>query len=195
MNGSFKARWSAKERMIVAIALFSLIAWHMPASAAHAQTPDLQNSLTFEIKSQNQKTLSLVDQPQLVAKIDMEVALVKSYLQSKNSPFANYTEILLAQDDWKVILAVSNSESTLGQHCYVNNCSGIFGNKGLRTYSSIPDWIVDMQNLINKRYKGWTLDKMDGIYVQPRSSNWIEASSQVYKDLSKIEDQVNNSQT
>jgi hypothetical protein len=124
------------------------------------------------------------------ARTGEEVANVRAYLQSKNSPLAQYTEVLLAQPHWKTIIAVSNSESNMGQHCYVNNCSGIFGQGGLRTYSSVPAWIVDMESVIANHYSTMTLNQMDGIYVQPRSTNWLMASSSVYSDLSNIENQA-----
>ena len=198
MHGSFQTRLSSKDKIILVITLISLVAWHFPSLAigtAHAQTDESQKSLTFEIKSQNQNDLDkLKAQTLALAEMDAKVALVRNYLQSKNSPLANYTEILLAQDDWKTIISVSNAESNMGLHCYVNNCSGIFGSRGLRTYETIPDWIVDMQNLINQRYKGWTLNQMNGIYVYPRSNNWIAASSMIYNDLSHLESQFPSQQ-
>jgi len=187
---------SAKDRVIVStLALLSLVVWHNPAVAtAYAQTP-AQNALVFQIKP-NTNISSSNTQPQLIAEaqlaqIDKRVEAVRTYLESKNAPLAQYTEILLAQDDWKKILAISNAESNMGRHCSQNNCSGImYGKGGLRSYNTIPDWIVDLQGLIDRRYKTMSLDKMNGIYVQPRSANWYQASSKVYNDLEQIEKQT-----
>jgi len=191
-----------KEKFAVAIALFSLIAWHLPAfRATPVKAAAQENSQVFEIKS----TISITDlekqkeqqsqQQAEFAKINRKVSLVRAYLQEHNSPLATYTEYLVAQDDWKTIIAISNSESNMGLHCYMNNCSGIFGGQGLKTYQTVPDWIVDMQALIDKRYKGMTLAQMDGVYVQPRSVNWLIASSRVYSDLSEIEKQFDEPAT
>lgn len=200
MNASFSAHLSSKERTIIMIFLFSLIAWNFPAiGKAYAKTNGEEKSLIFEIKSKTDFTelenknyenqLALEKQQEQFAIIGEKVSLVRGYLQQKNSPLANYTEILLAQPDWKTIIAISNSESNMGLHCYRNNCSGIFGPNGLKTYDTIPDWIVDMQNLLTQRYQGMTLNQMDGIYVQPRSYSWLAASTSVYQDLTDIESQ------
>lgn len=199
MNASFSSRLSSKERLITLIFLFSLIAWNFPAiGKAQAKATGNEKSLIFEIKSktdiselENKSSVQLaaMQEEQRFAVISQRVALLRNYLEDKNSPLANYTEILLAQPDWKTIIAISNAESNMGLHCYVNNCSGIFGPYGLKTYATIPDWIVDMQNLLSQRYSGMTLNEMDGIYVQPRSYNWYLASSSVYAELNKIEGQ------
>ncbi len=174
---------------MILITLFSLVTWIFPAAGkAHAET-GVQKSLNFEVKSE---TIEIVSQNQnsQFEDIDKKVNAVRQYLESKGSPFAQYTEILLAQEDWKTILAISNSESTLGKRCYVNNCSGIFGKKGLRTYESIPAWMVDMQGLLDRRYTGWDLNKMNGVYVVPRSTNWYLASSKILNELTQIEQQL-----
>ena len=197
---------SSKERIIIAIILFSLIGWPLQTiKTAHAQTETQQKSLVFEIKSQSEiqtqnnqtqtDTTTLTAEAAQKAEMNEEVILLRTYLQSKNSPFANYTEILLAQPDWKTIIAVSNAESNMGIHCYVNNCSGIFGHNGLRTYNSIPDWMTDMQTLLSAHYQNMTLDQMDGKWVYPRSTNWYKASSKVYNDVTAIEEQAQSSAT
>ncbi len=189
MTASFYTSKSSKEKLVILITLFSLVTWIFPAAGkAHAET-GVQKSLNFEVKSE---TIEIVSQNQnsQFEDIDKKVNAVRQYLESKGSPFAQYTEILLAQEDWKTILAISNSESTLGKRCYVNNCSGIFGKKGLRTYESIPAWMVDMQGLLDRRYTGWDLNKMNGVYVVPRSTNWYLASSKILNELTQIEQQL-----
>lgn len=193
MTASFNALKSIKEKLAIIIVLFSLTPWILPVvGKAHAETGQ-QKGLNFEIKSESISQITENKNSQLIAfeTIDRKVKLVREYLESKGSPFALYTEILLAQEDWKTILAISNSESTLGKRCYMNNCSGIFGKKGLRTYASIPAWMVDMQGLLDRRYEGWSLNRMNGVYVVPRSNNWYLASSKVLNDLTQIENQVN----
>jgi hypothetical protein len=190
---------SAKDRVVVsAITLLSLFTWHSPVtSMAYAQTATLEKALVFEIKSQtNISSNSLAHAEKLAleqrfAQVDKRVQLVRAYLESKNAPLAQYTEILLAQEDWKKIIAISNAESNMGKRCYKNNCSGImFRTGGLRSYESIPEWIVDFQGLIDRRYKTKSLDQMNGVYVVPRSANWYKASNSVYQALEQIEKQT-----
>lgn len=206
MKGSLKARLSPKDKLVILTGIISLLSWQFGiAGRVYADSNKTTQNLTFEIKLQNEnitavdgskansQTMTLQQQMDKNAEIDREVQIVRAYLQAKNSPFASYTEILLAQPNWKTILAISNSESNMGKHCYYNNCSGIFGKNGLRTYNSVPDWMVDLQSLLSTHYQGWTLQQMNGVYVYPRSNNWIAASSSVFTDLTQLESQFNQS--
>lgn len=196
MTASFNALRTSKEKLVILIALFSLVTWIFPAAGkAHAEAVGQTKSLVFEI---NPDSINALLNPRNknpnFENIDKEVTLVRQYLQSKNSPLANYTEILLAQPDWKTIIAISNAESTMGKHCYYNNCSGIYerfgiGYAGLKKYDTMADWIVDLQQLINQRYDGWTLAEMNGTYVYPKSRSWLYATTTVYNDLDKIQAQ------
>ncbi len=208
MTASFNARLSSKEKFALIATILSLTLWNHPfVGKAYAETIVQQDApaLTInagakiaEIENKNDQEIAK-EQKLAFAKIDKKVKLVRTYLESKNSPLAPYTEIIIAQDDWKKILAISNAESNMGIHCYGNNCSGIFGydartgKYGLKTYKSKVDWMLDLQALIDQRYKNMSLDKMNGIYVQPRSASWYAASSKVYNDLVNIENKANNS--
>jgi len=204
MTASLNALKSAKGKVAVLIALTSLVATLNPATtkAATAQTLGQDNSLVFNIKTMfvasaaDTNSTDSQNQNSQISKENAEkkAQLLQAYLESKNSPLADYAGILMAQQDWKTILAISNAESTLGQHCYYNNCSGIYGTygigySGLKRYETKADWIVDLQSLLSKRYEGWTLDQMNGIYVYPKSSTWIRATKQVYNDLTNLENQ------
>jgi len=116
---------------------------------------------------------------------DRKVKL-KAYLEEKNSPLADIVDTIAELQHWKIVLAVSNSESSLGKHCYNNNCSGI-GNAPdqpqWRDYSSKREWAIDLDRLIEKRYKDWTLEQMNGVYNQPGSQNWVSASTQILEEL------------
>ncbi len=194
MTASLNALQTAKEKIAVLIALFSLVVGFTPATMkAHAQSVAQDSSIIFEVKT---KTDSLLNPENKISQENTQkkIALVQKYLESRNAPLADYTAILLAQQDWKTILAISNAESNMGKRCYYNNCSGIYGRydrgyAGLKKYETKADWIVDLQRLLDKRYEGWTLEKMNGTYVYPRSDNWIRATKSVYNDLSKIEAQ------
>jgi hypothetical protein len=204
MKGSLKASLRSIDKLALMAGLISLLSLQFGITGrVYADTSKPTQNPTFEINLQNENTAvsneslaydQAVALQQKDAQIDNEVQLVRTYLVAKNSPFADYTEILLAQPNWKLILAISNSESNMGKHCYYNNCSGIFGKDGLKTYNSIPDWMVDLNNLIATHYQGWTLQQMNGVYVYPRSNNWIAASSSVYTDLTQLESQFTTQQ-
>ncbi len=111
---------------------------------------------------------------------------LKAYLEDKDSPFADIVDTIAELKHWKMVLAISNSESSLGKRCYNNNCSGIGVEPGhplWRDYSSKRDWAKDLDKLIEKRYKDWTLEEMNGVYNKPGSSNWVSASTQILEEI------------
>ena len=111
---------------------------------------------------------------------------LKQYLEEKKSPFAEIVGTIAELKHWKMVLAISNSESSLGKNCYTNNCSGIGvepGHPYWREYATKADWAKDMDKLIEKRYKDWTLEEMNGVYNHPGSANWIMASKQILEEL------------
>jgi hypothetical protein len=192
MNARSYSPLSFKEKAAIFIALFSLVTWQMPGPrTALAKTADQDKSQILKIEISSDVSLSDLQKQNLqkieFAKIDEKVSYVRNYLLAKNSPLADYTEYLVAADNWKTLIAISNAESGMGKHCYYNNCWGVGGITNLAAYKSMPDAIQNVQTLIDQRYGGMTLKQMNCKYVQPCSSNWLEASSQVYNDLSAIE--------
>ncbi len=109
-------------------------------------------------------------------------AKIKQLLEDYNSPFVGEADLIAQQDHWKLILAISFAESTLGKHCKDNNCSGIGGSQ-IKTYSSLSSWITDFDQLLDSRYKDQTLQQMCGVYVQPCNPNWLSATKQVLDDI------------
>lgn len=113
-------------------------------------------------------------------------AKLKAYLQEKNSPLVDIVDTIAELKHWNIVLAISNSESSLGKHCYNNNCSGIGiapDQPQWRDYSSKREWAIDLDKLIEKRYKDWTLEQMNGVYNKPGSENWVMASTQILEEL------------
>ncbi len=111
---------------------------------------------------------------------------LKAYLAERKSPFISIVDTIAELKHWKLVLAISNSESTLGKRCYTNNCSGIGVEPGhplWREYASTADWAKDLDRLIERRYKDWKLEEMNGVYNQPGSKNWILAATQIIEDL------------
>jgi hypothetical protein len=117
-------------------------------------------------------------------------AKLKTYLQTKNSPLVSIADTIAELKHWKLVLAISNSESSLGRRCYENNCSGIGVEPGhplWRSYKTKADWAKDLDKLLERRYKNWTLEKMNGVYNQPGSENWLLASKQILEELQERE--------
>lgn len=111
---------------------------------------------------------------------------LKKYLDERDSPFVEIVDTIAELKHWKIVLAVSNSESSLGKRCADENCSGIGVEPGhplWRKYPSKREWAKDLDRLIEKRYKNWTLEQMNGVYNQPGSKNWVKAARQVLEDL------------
>ncbi len=123
-------------------------------------------------------------------KIKRRADFLKIYLKSKKSPLVEYAETIAKLKHWKLVLAISNSESSLGKKCADNNCSGIGVEPGhtlWRKYKDKGEWAKDLDRLIEKRYKDWTLEEMNGVYNYPGSSNWVLAASQILEDLKGVE--------
>ncbi len=114
-------------------------------------------------------------------------ARLKKYLKDRNSPFYEDDQALdslLSLPHMKLILAISYAESTMGRNCYYNNCSGIGGYvPNLRKYKEFRNWMIDLNDLLERRYKDWTLEEMCGVYVQPCNPNWLKATRQVLNEL------------
>jgi hypothetical protein len=180
------------------IALIMLIPVIFPrlAFAAELQTLGQQNQI-FEIKitdssvlSQSPKQNSLsID---TVAKNDPLVVSLKQYLEKHNSPMAEYAGEIIKQPQWQRALAISYVESHMGRYCHSNNCSGIGGAPGMkswRKYATKLDWFKDMCQLMEKpiyKVKYTTFKQMNGVYVQPGSANWINGATKKFNDLMAI---------
>ncbi len=112
-----------------------------------------------------------------------------AYLESKKTPFAEFADIIAEQKHWKLILAISFAESTFGRNCVDNNCSNIGvkpGHPYWHKYATLGEWVKDFNRLIEKRYSDWTLEQMNGVYVQPKNPNWLAATRQVLEELQEL---------
>lgn len=111
---------------------------------------------------------------------------LRQFLKQYKSPLAAYADTVAEQEHWKLILAISFAESTLCTRQVDNNCSGIGVEPGhplWRKYETLGDWAVDLNRLLDKRYKGDTLEQMCGVYVQPCNANWLIATKQILTEL------------
>jgi hypothetical protein len=190
MKALFRLKSAFNQRSLASLAALIIIAplaCPKLVSAAGAQTSG-PSALVFDIKSalQNQNSLSY----QQILEKDPLTTDLQDYLVSYNSPLADYTDQLLSKDNWKTLLAISFVESNMGIHHYYFNSSGIGGQQYLRRYKNYGEWIDDMSQLLDSRYSGWTLDKMNCIYVQPCSKNWAYGSKKIFAELTDLETQA-----
>lgn len=117
-------------------------------------------------------------------------AKLKEYLKSMDSPFADDEVVIdafLSIKHMKLVLAISFAESTMGKKCYYSNCSGIGGYvPNLRQYKEFRNWAIDLDDLLERRYKDWTISEMCGVYVQPCNENWPKAVNKVLNQLTAL---------
>jgi hypothetical protein len=121
--------------------------------------------------------------------LEQRMEKIQKYLLSKKSPLAKYSDTIASQKHWKLILAISNAESGFGKHCANNNCSGIGvapGHLTWREYKTMREWVLDFNSLLEKKYKDWTLEQMNGVYVQPKNPNWLLATKQVLEEIQEL---------
>lgn len=145
-------------------------------------TPQLSNEVLFNTPIE--KLRNYFDSRTSIDEVTLRKQQLKEFLQSHNSPFIGEADVIASQTHWKLILAISFAESTLGKKCFYNNCSGIGGSQ-IKSYENVKAWIVDFNRLLEKRYKNKTLEQMCGVYVQPCNPNWLLATKQI---LSEIEE-------
>jgi len=157
---------------------------------AHGPVADVPNDVLYNLtieQLENYLSEALkTDEVREAERLAERKQKLKAYLEFRQSPFVNIVDTIAELKHWKLVLAISNSESSLGKKCHSNNCSGIGVEPGhplWREYQSTADWAKDLDNLLERRYKDWTLEEMNGVYNQPGSSNWLAASRQVLEQL------------
>jgi|GEM_PF-3444485 len=119
-------------------------------------------------------------------KLADRTAKLQMFLHSRKFPLEEQAETIAKQEHWKLILAIGFAESTMGKNCPDNNCSGIGVKPGhplWRKYATRDEWAVDLNKLLEKRYKDKTLEQMCGVYVQPCNPNWLLATKQILTAL------------
>lgn len=118
-----------------------------------------------------------------------EADVLKAYLIAKQSPLSDYSELLLEQENWRLLVAISNIESQFCKRKVSFNCWGIGGDSAYKHYSSYEEAIEDADAFIEKwhaRGKWQTVEEMNCSYVVPCSANWVSATNATLKDLAEI---------
>ncbi|MDP3741096.1 MAG: hypothetical protein Q8R08_02095 [bacterium] len=119
---------------------------------------------------------------------DPRVILLRTFLESKDSPLAVESQILLQQYHYRLIIGISFAESNF---CKVrirpNNCWGIGGSRP-ETYDTMSDGIIRANNLIQKyQNNGMTSPKlMRTTWVGWQNASWPIAVEQVTTHLENL---------
>lgn len=192
-------RLSILDRSFITMLVIAVSSVLVPISA-HAQTSNT-SPLVFEIKTLPKITIPTnytvfattdsIDTPTDNSQeiFDQNVAVLQDYLASKGSPLADHADTLLQQDNWKLVVAISNGESTMCKHYAYNNCWGIGGAWNLKRYKTLDDAIVDVNRIITTKYVADGLDtpqEMVRRYVGHTNSNWVYANNKILKELDAL---------
>jgi hypothetical protein len=177
---------------IIALVLLAPMLQPQLASAAALQTSGQSPAQIFKINVSDSSVLDSAPKQNSITLNDIQATdplavNLQAFLQDNNSPLQSYVPQLLEHDNWKTIIAISFVESNMCVHNLRFNCSGIGGPGHFRQYSDFGGWIDDMGDLLATRYSGWTLEKMDGVYVQPYSANWVLGSKKIHAQLTQLE--------
>jgi len=177
---------------IIALVLLTPVLFPQLASAAALQTSEQATAQVFEINVSDSSLLDSAPKQNSITLNDIQstdplTVNLQAFLQDNNSPLQGYAGQLLSHDNWKTIVSISFVESNMCVHNYYYNCSGIGGQEYLRKYNDFGEWIDDMSNVLKTRYDGWTLAKMDGVYVQPYSPNWKLGATKTLAQLTELE--------
>ncbi|HEX5429970.1 MAG TPA: hypothetical protein VFX17_02715 [Patescibacteria group bacterium] len=191
-------RLSTFDRALFILLIIATSSLLLPMSAS-AQTSN-QQPIVFEINSTTKliiprdytaqlasSELPDVDNSQQI--FNQNVVILHDYLVKKGSPLADHAATLLAQNNWQLVVAVSNGESTMCKHYKYNNCWGIGGAWNLKRYDNLDDAIVDVNRIISQKYVADGLDtpqKMVHRYVGHTNANWVLAANKILNEISQL---------
>ncbi|OGE73965.1 MAG: hypothetical protein A3I07_04130 [Candidatus Doudnabacteria bacterium RIFCSPLOWO2_02_FULL_42_9] len=124
---------------------------------------------------------------------------VKNYLETKKSPLAEHTDILITMPNWKRIVALANAESSMCRKYPVSlaNCWGVGGSNLWDMGNNLGDGIMEMNKFLenyplrsNVKYAQMTFKQMNGLYKQPAKAHWLYNVQVIYDDLNNIEKSI-----
>lgn len=189
------------------LALIAVVMWVFSPHAAVASTMEPQQPFVFEIKSSENIQISLFDiadvlkgenLPKVIPApeqtvegvtqyIDPRIEILRSYLESKNSPMASYAEELLANYHYRLIIGISFAESNFcKRNIRPHNCWGIGGGKP-EQYPDYPQAFNRADQLIQKYHSSGLVSAklMRNRWVGWKNDKWILAVEQVTRELEK----------
>ncbi len=169
------------------IGLLVILPTMLSPHLASAQTSE-QIRLGFEINT-IANLLQPTDNQSKAEVVDPNIAILQDYLSKKGSPLAPYAEHILKHENWKLVLAISNGESTMCKRQMYNNCWGVGGAWNLRRYASFADGFTDVNRLLTDKYVAYGADTPKEIarkYVGSYSPTWVRAVSQTLAQLNQL---------
>lgn len=193
-SGGMWAAWSTPKSQADSNTDVGSYAMPIESNAVLGPINNISNEVLFNMTiSQLEGYLSSLAESNRQVKAAEILALRKSklrtYLESKKSPFSKASDVIAEQEHWKLILAISFAESTFGKNCVDNNCSNIGvkpGHPAWRKYATLRDWVISFNSLLDRKYKNWSLEQMNGVYVQPKNNNWMLATRQILEELQEL---------
>jgi hypothetical protein len=135
-------------------------------------------------KDNEQKNIEVAEEQ----KVDNKAQILQDYLAKRGSPLADYADHLLKQENWKLVIAISNGESGLCKHQLAYNCWGITRSRGLERYESFAEGITDANAVIDKYVSRGadTPEEMVRRYVAWNNRNWVRAVNQTLNQLEQL---------
>jgi hypothetical protein len=194
----------------IALLLISLVPILFPQKTfAYEKHIDITNAMVFEYEDDTQffEQLSSAYSAKYkhettVLKLKQQIKLnaaLKKYLISKGSPLAEYTYVILQQNNWKKILALSNAESSMCKRYIesIANCWGVGGSDLWHMGDNLGDAVVTMNNFLNTapkksriKYSQMSFEQMNGLYKQPAGDHWVYNNLEIYNELTALEKNI-----
>lgn len=148
------------------------------------QIPDVQTIQNFTNRNNQLPQETITIDPATI-----NAPILQNYLEQKGSPLAPSAAELLKNDNWKLVLAIANGESTLCKRQLYNNCWGVGGAWNLRRYASFADGFADVDRLLATKYIPIGKDTPKKIvrkYVGAESPTWVYAVNQTLAELNNL---------
>ena len=194
-------RLGTVDQLLLVILMASTVTFLFPYSAA-AQTTN-QKPVVFEIKTlpkiptyndlapQSPKEAPVVKSDEQIAqeKLEANAAVLQAYLEKKGSPLAPFAKDIIQNENWKLVLAISNGESTMCKHQKYNNCWGVGGAWNLKHYSNFAEGFSDVNRFLTAKYVAQGADTPQEIvnkYVGHSNGNWVVAVNQVLTQIDQL---------
>lgn len=119
---------------------------------------------------------------------DKRIPILRSYLESKNSPMAAYADALLQQYHYRLIIGISFAESNFCKYnIRPHNCWGIGGGYP-ESYADYPAAFERANRLITRYHdRGMTTpETMRNTWVGWHNGNWIIAVEQAIGEMEAL---------
>jgi hypothetical protein len=198
-------------KLVITVILTSLLSIIIPHESYAAEVKEPGPHMVFEvgdhlqyiseIEVQQDEAVFQLKHETAVAKLKRQMQMVgalKDYLTQKRSPLAGYSQIILQQNNWKKIIALSNAESTLCRN-YIeatSNCWGVGGSNLWDMGNNLGEGVVAMNNFLNSapskspiKYSQMNFQQMNGLYKQPARDHWVSNNLETYNELTALEKQ------